>query len=102
MQTSVRELTATDVARARGCSRTTAWRWLVQLEKQFGSIVVARRGRRLFTTPEALARVAPTAGDDRTKSRLVALEQRVEEQDKRIDALQREFRRMSNEWLERR
>lgn len=95
---SLPELSAADVARARGWSRTTAWRWLSALEREFGPSVVSRRGRRLFTTASALARVAPTAGDDRTRSRIEALETTVAEQGRRIDTLVREFRAAVEEW----
>lgn len=91
VQMSAPELSATDIATARGWSRTTAWRWLCQLEKQFGPTVVARRGRRLFTTAAALARVAPTLGFERLRTRVDDHEQRIEQLEARVDRLARDI-----------
>lgn len=80
------ELSTSDIARARGCDPATARRWLVQLEAKHGPTVVARRGRKLFTTVAALERVVPTwrsQPDDADRVR--ALEERVEE----LEAFQR-------------
>jgi len=88
---SAGELTAGDVARLRGWDRATAWRWLVKLEREHGPTVVRRSGRRLYTTAAALARVAPTLGDDRIKARVADLESRVTLQEQRISGLARDL-----------
>jgi hypothetical protein len=90
-----RELRTADIARRHGVDRKTAYRWLLQIEKQYGSRVVARRGRRgvLVTTEEAFASVAPlVASREREDRRLRELEERVAELEQRLDALVRTLR----------
>jgi hypothetical protein len=104
------ELTAADIARWRGCSRATAWRWLRDLEAEHGPTVVARRGkngRYLYTTYAALAKVAPVPLDPNVERRLQDLEKRLADEERRSNAHARElsdlreFRRKAHAWLTR-
>ena len=52
-------LYAGDIATLRGVSQSTARAWMAALERQHGSRVVGRIGKRLFTTERALSLVAP-------------------------------------------
>lgn len=85
------ELTAGDVARLRGISRKTAYRWLVQLEAKYGPRVVSRRGNRLVTTLSALEGLAPALETERTLDRIRDLEARYAEIERRLDGLAREL-----------
>jgi DNA-binding IclR family transcriptional regulator len=78
-----------DVARLLGVHRATAHRWLAELERRHGPTVVARAGRKLFTTREALQRVAPFFGETERlpMERLKELEGRQMETIKRLNAL---------------
>jgi hypothetical protein len=79
-----------DVARLLGVHRVTAYRWLAELERRHGPAVVARAGRKLFTTREALGRALPIAADAGARpplERLVELELRQIETVKRLNAL---------------
>lgn len=101
------EVTCEDIAKARGWHRTTAWRWLRELEKKHGPTVVSRRGNRLFTTRAALASVAIGLSDeertrlDRRMPRLEARMATVERELSMVKKELREFRRKSYEWLRR-
>ncbi len=100
-------VTVADIADWRGWSRTTAWRWLCEKEKQHGAKVVERRGRRLFTTREALARVSiemPDPSSAKVVKRIEILEKRIAEAEKRADGLAGElieFRRKSYDWFKK-
>jgi hypothetical protein len=55
----------------------TAWRFLRDLEKRFGTKIVYRRGRTMYTTAAALAQVAPVLRDDNPAGRIRELEDEV-------------------------
>lgn len=106
------ELKVSDIARLHGISRMTAYRWLVELEKKYGSSVVGRRGKRgvLFTTEDAIAAVAPLARGlmSDIKTRLGAIEEKQEDAAvlatktaQRVSNLEREFRQLSLQWFEK-
>lgn len=80
------ELGVGDVARLRGISRWTAKRWMRALEAKYGVRVVARRGRRMFTTARALEAVAPAvAPAAKAERRIVDLELRMADAEVRAD-----------------
>jgi hypothetical protein len=105
-----RELKAGDIAARNGISRRTASRWLkaIHEDPRYGSKVVARRGNPgvYVTTEDAFAVVAPlVAGHSKDARRIADLEERVEDQDRRIDKMAAEiseFRRLSASWFARR
>lgn len=98
-----RELSVGEVARARGLHRSTVYRWFVELERVHGARVIGRRGRKLFTTDDALEEVAPACKTrDREERRLRDLEARVADVEVRADKhaeqigdLSREFRKLA-------
>lgn len=106
-----RELKAADIAERHNIHRTTAYRWLLQIEKQYGAAVVYRRGRRgvLVTTEDAFAAVAPlvasrSAAEQRIKhleDRLADAEARADKQAEMTLQLQREFRAAAARWFSR-
>lgn len=52
-------LTVPQVARARGCHRMTAWRWLVRMEREHGAKLVRDpRTRQIRISRDELIRVA--------------------------------------------
>lgn len=94
-----RELGSIEIAERNGIDRRTALRWLKAIHAEYGSSVVARRGKRgvFVTTEDAFARVAPLvakrAGEER---RIRELEERLSDTEKRLDkvvAEQGELRR---------
>jgi hypothetical protein len=94
------ELTVSDLATWKGCSRWTAWRLLAKLERQHGDHVVRRRGRQLYTTRDAMARVAtesPPEIDRRIERRLADLESNSRDRDQRIDGLSRALQDLRRE-----
>lgn len=95
------ELKAADIARRHGIDRKTAYRWLVALEREYGSRVVTRRGRVLVTTEDAFREVAPLAAERSAQDRRFReIEERLDDGDRRVDklaermsAVEREVRR---------
>lgn len=83
-----RELGSTDIAKLQGVSRTTAYRWLVELEKKYGPSVVGRRGKcgDLVTTRSAFEKSAPLAeGNNKLERRFKDLEERLADAETRAD-----------------
>lgn len=83
-----RELSVSDIAKMRGVSRKTAWRWLCQLEKKYGPSVIGRRGKKgvLFTTRSAMEKIAPLAkNDEGFERRCKDLEERLDDAERRAD-----------------
>lgn len=69
---------AEDLAARWRVHPSTARRWLRQLERAHGGRVVARLGKRLYTTDHALARVGPGGEQaDSLADRVAQLEERV-------------------------
>lgn len=58
-----RFLFAADIARMRGVSRTTAFRWLRAVEKEHGPTVVGRIGNRRYVTRASMMTIAPADTD---------------------------------------
>jgi hypothetical protein len=52
-------LFAEDIAHRLRVDVSTARRWLADLEREYGSTIVGRRGRTFYTTYAAIARVRP-------------------------------------------
>ena len=99
-----RELKASDIAERHNIHRTTAYRWLLQIEAQYGAAVVYRRGKRgvLVTTEDAFAAVAPlVASRSAAEHRIRELEQELADTNTRVDQLQREFRAAAARWFQR-
>lgn len=106
-----RELKVADIARRHGVDRKTAYRWLVEIEKECGPSVVGRRGKRgvLFTTEDAFAKVAPLVAQRAVEERRVKdLEERMADAETRADKhameiidLRRDFRALSEKWFSR-
>lgn len=100
-----REIGTAEIAARNNINRRTALRWLKAIHAQYGSSVVARRGRRFVTTEDAFARVAPlVAKHAATERRLRDLEERVGDQETRLDKQAAEladFRRRAAAWFSR-
>ncbi len=104
-----RELKSIDIAERHGVSRTTAYRWLLEIEKQYGSRVVTRRGRVLVTTEDAFAQVAPLVAQRGAEERRFRdLEEEVADAHTRLNkaveeigTLRREFQALSARWFAR-
>ena len=86
-------LTTADVAALRRCDRTTAWRWMLRMQKTLGPKVVRREGPKRLVIDRAIfhrimaEETAPSYAI--IAIRLGALELSQEEQDRRIDLLAR-------------
>lgn len=99
------ELKAADIAARHGVDRKTAYRWMLELERKFGSRVIARRGKRgvLVTTEDAFAAVAPLAAskakeDRRIKDleeRIADIECRADKTAERVGAVERAVKQLS-------
>lgn len=103
-------ITASDIARERGCHRTTAWRWLRSLEQRGPQFAFRRRigGRMVLVTTRAVQRqlAQEHLADviDRLEPRVRELEEQGNDLTKRLDAgvsQAKEFQRKSNEWFKR-
>lgn len=98
-----RELKSIDIAERHGVSRTTAYRWLLEIERQYGARVVTRRGRVLVTTEDAFAQVAPLVAQRGAEERrfrdleegLADANKRADKSAERLSTLEREFRQLS-------
>jgi len=101
------ELKVADIARRHGVDRSTAYRWMIEIEKRHGPTVIGRRGKRgvLFTTEDAFATVAPLVADRSYMERMVKeLTERLDDTDRRTDKLAAEvaeFRRLAARWFAR-
>lgn len=83
-----RELGSIDIAERNGIDRRTAYRWLKAIHEEYGSSVVARRGKRgvYVTTEDAFARVAPLVARRAVEERRIReVEERVADAEKRLD-----------------
>lgn len=107
-----REKSVAEVAKERGLHRSTVYRWFVELERLHGARVIGRRGRRLFTTDEALELVSPIGSSSREREtrshrerearRVADLETRIADAEVRADKhaeqisdLSRKFRQLA-------
>lgn len=82
------ELKAADIAARHDVDRKTAYRWMLELERKYGSRVIARRGKRgvLVTTEDAFAAVAPLAASKAKEDRRIKdLEERMADAERRAD-----------------
>lgn len=82
------ELKAADIAARHNVDRKTAYRWMLELERKYGSRVIARRGKRgvLVTTEDAFAAVAPLAASKAKEDRRIRdLEERMADAERRAD-----------------
>lgn len=82
------ELKAADIAARHNVDRKTAYRWMLELERKYGSRVIARRGKRgvLVTTEDAFAAVAPLAASKAKEDRRIKdLEERMADAERRAD-----------------
>jgi CRP-like cAMP-binding protein len=91
-----RELKAGDIASRNGISRRTASRWLkaIHEDPRYGSRVVARRGNPgvYVTTEDAFAIVAAlVAGHSKDARRIADVEERIADQETRMDQMAREL-----------
>jgi DNA invertase Pin-like site-specific DNA recombinase len=88
-----------EIARLLGIHRVTAYRWMTNLERRHGPTIIARAGRRLFTTLEALAKVLPLerASVREPADRLKELEERQIDTVKRLNALGARVREIASE-----
>lgn len=89
------ELDAAAIAARYKISHSSAYRWLLATERKYGVAVVGRRGRHMFTTVAALETVAPRAMGDRKY--LSELDERVTDNEKRLDATITELARVKRE-----
>jgi hypothetical protein len=93
-----RELGVGAIARMRQIHRSTARRWLKDIEAKYGADVVYRRRGRYYTTDTAIARFAPAGVDPKLAKTIADLTERVGEMERRQDA----FQRQSRDWFTRR
>lgn len=92
-----RELGTAEVAERNGIDRRTAYRWLKAIHEEYGSSVVARRGKRgvFVTTEDAFARVAPLVARRAVEERRWReVEERLSDTEKRLDKVVSEHAEM--------